>query len=66
MTAAPKMANPEPAWSKTEIVPLEAILMRVRDVGISGFVVIRSSQEMAFLLEPPCADDAYVNPGQGA
>jgi len=23
-------------------------------------------QEMAFLLEPPCADDAYVNPGQGA
>jgi hypothetical protein len=49
-----------------ETVPLEAILIRVRDVGIFGVVAIRSSQEMAFLLEPPCADDAYVNPGQGA
>jgi hypothetical protein len=47
----------------TVTVP-RAILVGYAMVGIFGAVAIGSSQEMAFLLEPPCADDAYVNLGQ--
>lgn len=38
----------------------------LKDLDAISAVAIGSYQEMAFLLQPPRADDAYVNPGQGA